>query len=120
MSEHKVTSIQKMKVENETITMSLTSQNMQEMVRNLGAAWRGQSPIELPTSQYGMISLKEAYLIQDALSKELTRDFGEVIGYKVAFTKAQEHKKFGITEPVTGRLFQKQLVEDHLWARTSR
>ncbi len=82
------------------------------IIPELVRAWKGNLPASFPTDLDAGIGLEEAYRIQDRLTGALIPDFGPVVGYKVAFTGPAEHRKFGIVEPVTGRLFAKQFVED--------
>jgi 2-oxo-3-hexenedioate decarboxylase/2-keto-4-pentenoate hydratase len=47
-------------------------------------------------------SIDEAYEVQAAYQGELTKDYGEVAGYKIAYTTAALQQSSGISEPVAG------------------
>jgi 2-keto-4-pentenoate hydratase len=47
-------------------------------------------------------SIDEAYQVQDAYQGALTKDFGEVAGYKIAYTTTALQQSSGISEPVAG------------------
>lgn len=75
-------------------------------------AWIGKLPAPFPTDLKPDLTLEEAYRVQDLLSSKLVDPFGAVSGYKVAFTSPEEQRKFGISEPVTGRVFASQAVPE--------
>ncbi len=47
-------------------------------------------------------SITEAYEIQEAFQGALTKDYGEVAGYKIAYTTAALQQSSGISEPAAG------------------
>ena len=47
-------------------------------------------------------SINEAYEVQDAYQGSLTNDYGQVAGYKIAYTTAALQQSSGIGEPVAG------------------
>ena len=47
-------------------------------------------------------SINEAYEVQDAYQGSLTNDYGQVAGYKIAYTTATLQQASGISEPVAG------------------
>ena len=47
-------------------------------------------------------SIGEAYEVQDAYQGALTKDFGAVAGYKIAYTTTALQQSSGISEPVAG------------------
>ena len=47
-------------------------------------------------------SINEAYEVQDAYQGSLTNDYGQVAGYKIAYTTVALQQASGISEPVAG------------------
>lgn len=84
----------------------------EHVVRDVLAARERLSPVPLLTRTYGPFSLDEAYRIQDTLTERLVRQLGPVAGYKVAFATPSAFMKYGLREPVCGRLFERQRVVD--------
>lgn len=81
-----------------------------KMVGEMAAARRAHEQIPYPTETYGTFSIERAYQIQDKLAKELSKDLGPVIGYKVAYASKAAQKQFGVTEPAAGPFFAVQRV----------
>ncbi len=84
--------------------------NTDKMIREIIRAQRNHSQIPSLTETYGSFNIKRAYRIQAALAKELSKEMGPVIGYKVAYASKAAQKQFGVNEPARGPLFLLQRV----------
>lgn len=81
-----------------------------KMVKEMLAARETQTQIQYLTKTYGPFSVEQAYRIQAALTKGLSRKLGSVAGYKVAYASKAAQKQFGVDEPASGPLFRLQRV----------
>lgn len=84
--------------------------NTDKMIREIIRAQQNHSQIPSLTETYGSFSIKRAYRIQAVLAKELSKEMGPVIGYKVAYASKAAQKQFGVNEPASGPLFLLQRV----------
>ncbi len=84
--------------------------NTDKMIREIIRAQRNHSQIPSLTERYGSFNIKRAYRIQAALAKELNKEMGPVIGYKVAYASKAAQNQFGVNEPASGPLFLLQRV----------
>jgi 2-keto-4-pentenoate hydratase len=75
------------------------------MVKEMAAARKGQRQIEYLTKTYGEFGIYEAYRIQGALAKEVSKELGPVVGYKVAYASKAAQEQFGVDEPASGPFF---------------
>ncbi|UCF42969.1 MAG: fumarylacetoacetate hydrolase family protein [Planctomycetota bacterium] len=80
------------------------------MVKEMLAARKGQRQIEYLTKTYGEFGIDEAYKIQLALAKEVSKELGPVVGYKVAYASKAAQEQFGVDEPASGPFFLLQRV----------
>ncbi len=80
------------------------------MVKEMAAAREGQRQIEYLTKTYGEFGIDEAYRIQAALAKEVSKELGPVVGYKVAYASKAAQEQFGVDEPASGPFFLLQRV----------
>ncbi len=81
-----------------------------KMVREMLAARQARTQIPYPTKTYGSFDIERAYQIQADLTKELSKELGPVVGYKVAYASKAAQEQFGVTEPARGPLFSLQRV----------
>ncbi|MFH1716315.1 MAG: fumarylacetoacetate hydrolase family protein [Planctomycetota bacterium] len=81
------------------------SAKVDKMIRQMLAARENQEQIAYLTATYGSFSMAEAYEIQAALAKRLSRTLGDVAGYKVAYASKAAQEQFGVDEPAYGPLF---------------
>ena len=81
-----------------------------KIVREMLAARQARTQIPYPTKMYGSFSIERAYQIQADLAKELSKELGPVVGYKVAYASKAAQEQFGVTEPASGPLFGLQRV----------
>ncbi len=81
-----------------------------KMIKEMLAARETQTQIQYLTKTYGSFSVEQAYRIQAALTKKLSRKLGSVAGYKVAYASKAAQKQFGVDEPACGPLFRLQRV----------
>jgi len=81
------------------------SGKVDKMIRQMLAARENQEQIAYLTTTYGSFSMAEAYEIQAALAKRLSRTLGGVAGYKVAYASKAAQEQFGVDEPACGPLF---------------
>jgi len=79
-----------------------------KMVKEMLAAREIQTQIQYLTKTYGSFSIEQAYQIQAALAKGLSKRLGSVVGYKVAYASKAAQKQFGMDEPARGHLFKMQ------------
>ncbi len=89
---------------------SKDSIKVDEMVKEMLAARETQTQIQYLTETYGSFSVEQAYEIQAALAKGLSKKLGSVAGYKVAYASKAAQKQFGVDEPASGPLFRLQRV----------
>ena len=80
------------------------------MVREMVAARESRTQIQYLTKTYGCFSIDEAYQIQLALVKEVSRELGPVVGYKVGYASKAAQEQFGVDEPASGPFFRLQRV----------
>jgi len=81
-----------------------------KIVREILAARQARTQIPYPTKTYGSFDIERAYQIQADLAKELSKELGPVVGYKVAYASKAAQEQFGVTEPARGPLFSLQRV----------
>ena len=81
-----------------------------KMVKEMLAAREAQTQIQYLTKTYGSFSVEQAYRIQAALAKGLSRKLGSVAGYKVAYASKAVQEQFGVDEPASAPLFRLQRV----------
>ena len=60
------------------------------------------------TKTHGRFSIDEAYQIQLALARALSRKLGPVVGYKVAYASKAAQEQFDVEDPASGPFFQLQ------------
>jgi 2-keto-4-pentenoate hydratase len=89
---------------------SKDSIKIDEMIKEMLAARETQTQIQLLTKTYGSFSVEQAYQIQAALTKGLSKKLGSVAGYKVAFASKAAQEQFGVDEPASAPLFRLQRV----------
>ncbi|MHC4172217.1 MAG: 2-keto-4-pentenoate hydratase [Planctomycetota bacterium] len=81
-----------------------------KMTKEMLAAREAQTQIPCLTKTYGSFSVEQAYRIQAALAKGLSKKLGSVAGYKVAYASKAAQEQFGVDEPASGPLFRLQRV----------
>jgi 2-keto-4-pentenoate hydratase len=77
----------------------------EKQVAHLSAVRQGKTSVPLST-QFGELSIADAYAIQDASTRLANRKGDATVGYKVAFTSKPSQEMFGVTSPAYGRLFR--------------
>ena len=85
-----------------------SSARVRAMVREMVAARNSQTQLQYLTKTHGSFSIDEAYQIQLALAKALSRKLGPVAGYKVAYASKAAQEQFGVDEPASGPFFRLQ------------
>ena len=83
-----------------------------EIVDETIAAVTRATPQAPPSRKHGALSTAAAYRIQDLYAQEMQRRLGGITGYKVAFAGKAAQSAWGVSEPVTGPLFEGQRVEN--------
>jgi 2-keto-4-pentenoate hydratase len=78
------------------------------MIKEVLAAGKDLTQLPPLTTTYGSFSMDEAYRIQAALAKQLTKALGPHVGYKVAYASKAAQKQFGMDEPARGPFFLSQ------------
>ena len=63
--------------------------------------WRGELEPNIDS-----LSIAQAYEVQDLVAEMRTQRGEEVVGYKVGCTSQAIRTQFGVSEPISGRLFQ--------------
>jgi 2-keto-4-pentenoate hydratase len=59
------------------------------------------------------LSIEDAYLVQDELVPRMSRLWGPVAGYKVAFVRLDDRAEWsGMVEPINARLYYGQQISD--------
>jgi 2-keto-4-pentenoate hydratase len=89
---------------------SKTDAKVDAMVKQMVAARAEQRQTEYLTKTYGEFGIDEAYKIQLALAKEVSKELGPVVGYKVAYASKAAQEQFGVDEPASGPFFLAQRV----------
>jgi len=79
-----------------------------KMIKEMLTARQSQTQIPCLTKTYGSFSIQKAYRIQAKLAKELSKQLGAVVGYKVAYASKAAQKQFGMDEPARGPFFMMQ------------
>lgn len=80
------------------------------MVKDMVAARHSRTQMQYLTKTYGDFSIDEAYQIQLVLAKQVSRELGPVVGYKVAYASKAAQEQFGVDEPASAPLFELQRV----------
>jgi 2-keto-4-pentenoate hydratase len=83
---------------------------VEAMVKQMAAARKDQRQIEYLTKTYGEFGIDEGYRIQGSLAKEVSKELGPVVGYKVAYASKAAQEQFGVDEPASGPFFLLQRV----------
>jgi len=89
---------------------STASSKYDQLVQDIVAARQAKTTVPLPTKILGEIQTDEAYQIQLALAKELSKRLGAIVGYKVAYASRAAQQQFGVSEPACGPFFKNQRV----------
>lgn len=84
--------------------------NVDKMIKEMVAARDSQTQIPHLTKTYGSFSIDQAYKIQAALAKKVSKTLGPVVGYKVAYASKAAQQQFDVDEPASGPLFLLQRV----------
>src|SRR5687768_8393228 len=58
------------------------------------------------------LTLAQAYAVQDGFVVERLRSQGEVVGWKIGCTSAAIREQFGLSQPISGRLFEREMFHD--------
>jgi 2-keto-4-pentenoate hydratase len=90
----------------------LEDTTVKEMADILLEAREANKAVELPSVRFGEYSLNDAYRVQIELNKALSRNLGEITGYKVAFATHSALEKYQLEAPVTGAVFQDYQIAD--------
>lgn len=72
----------------------------------LAASYLGRLPIAAVPAE----DLREATAVQVEVVAALTEALGPVVGYKAGLTSVAAQQRFGVSEPVAGRLLEKMLL----------
>ena len=80
------------------------------MVRGMAVARESRTQMQSLTQTHGPFSLAEAYAIQAALARDVSKSLGPVVGYKVAYASKAAQAQFGMSEPASGPFFLLQRV----------
>jgi 2-oxo-hept-3-ene-1,7-dioate hydratase len=78
-------------------------------VTSLAAEIQAGEPADL--SALGVVTQADGRCAQGKLVDALSADWGDAIGYKAGLTSSAAQKRFGVDEPVSGRLFENGLLE---------
>ena len=70
-------------------------------------SWPGK-----PEAFFGDLSLEESYRVQDVVASRRVAEGEVVAGYKVGCTSARIRAQFGLSEPISGRLFHPFVHEE--------
>lgn len=68
---------------------------------------------------FSALSLAEAYEVQEGALARRGRTSGAVVGWKVGCTSPAIRAQFGLKEPISGRLFEREIHSDETGIRTS-
>lgn len=85
-------------------------QPINAMVKEIEAARQTRTQMQSLTATYGPFSISQAYDIQAALAREVSKSLGPVVGYKVAYASKAAQKQFGVDQPASGPFFLLQRV----------
>ena len=69
--------------------------------------WRGDA------ASVNKLSIAEAYVVQDLVTRKRIEIGERVVGYKVGCTSTAIREQFGINEPINGKLFQPHILESN-------
>ena len=58
------------------------------------------------------LSLAQAYSVQNGFVADRIRTQGKIVGWKVGCTSAAIRSQFGLSQPISGRLFEKEISRD--------
>jgi len=73
-----------------------------------------------PLGDIGALSLDQAYLVQDRFVADRLHSSGRVVGWKVGCTSPAIRRQFGLEQPISGRLFERELESDGAELAASR
>lgn len=80
---------------------------VQEMSHIFRTHKRGESNWNI-----GGLTLAQAYAVQDGFVAERMQTGGRVVGWKVGCTSAAIRRQFGLSQPISGRLFEREISSD--------
>jgi len=69
--------------------------------------WRGDA------ASVNKLSIAEAYVVQDLVTRKRIEIGERVVGYKVGCTSTAIRQQFGINEPINGKLFQPHILDSN-------
>lgn len=75
----------------------------------MAARFAHLEPVANPGSD---LSMADAICGRDKYTKFLAQNYGRVVGYKAGLTNSAVQKRFGVTEPLRGTLFEKMILQD--------
>ncbi len=84
--------------------------NVGKMIKEMLTGRKSQTQLPCLTKTYGSFSIDEAYKIQAALARKVSKTLGPVIGYKVAYASKAAQQQFDMDGPASGPLFLLQRV----------
>ncbi|HVE16424.1 MAG TPA: fumarylacetoacetate hydrolase family protein [Chthoniobacterales bacterium] len=58
------------------------------------------------------LTLEEAYAVQDGFVADRMITSGRIVGWKVGCTSAAIRRQFGLEQPISGRLFEREIASD--------
>lgn len=70
--------------------------------------WRGELEPSIDS-----LSIAQAYEVQDLVAEMRTQRGEQIVGYKVGCTSQAIRTQFGVSEPISGRLFQPHIHADN-------
>jgi 2-keto-4-pentenoate hydratase len=68
---------------------------------------RGDSQADI-----GKLTLLQAYTVQEGFVVARMQTAGRVVGWKVGCTSAAIRRQFGLSQPISGRLFEREMFSD--------
>lgn len=90
----------------------VSKQNDAELVDYISECRQTLTPIVPPSkTTHPELTISEAYKIQSAVGEKMSAVLGKPVGYKLAFASKASQQANGISEPIYGILYSKQLVQ---------
>jgi len=86
---------------------SVIERHVREMVHH----FRKQERL-CPAPDIADLSLAQAYSVQNGFVADRLRTQGKIVGWKVGCTSAAIRSQFGLSQPISGRLFEKEISRD--------
>ncbi|MGB3511215.1 MAG: hydratase [Microcoleaceae cyanobacterium] len=89
-------------------SVNINQNNDSKLVQKLTDNYINKTPVNTIDSR---LTLAKAQLIQNQFVAEISKNLGQIIGYKAGLTNQKAQQRFNVSQPLRGTLLQKMLLE---------